>query len=116
MRLTNNPSTSEMTLGGYDSSHFSGNLSYHNLISQTYWTINLSGFAVGSTYNAVDGKAIIDSGTSFIVGNTAWVNQLTSGIKVNSNCNNIKSLPNISFFLDHIEYVLTPNDYIIKFS
>jgi hypothetical protein len=42
-------------------------------------------------------KAVIDSGTSLLVGPTAIVNKLIDGITVPKNCDGIDSLPDITF-------------------
>lgn len=57
--------------------------------------------------------AVIDSGTSIIVGSESLVNELTDGIKVKRTCKDIESLPDITFTIDGKDYVLTYNDYVL---
>jgi cathepsin D len=60
------PNGSELYLGGTNSSLYSGNITYSNLTSKTYWLINGTSSAGGTElYN---GNMIIDSGTTLIVG------------------------------------------------
>jgi len=58
--------------------------------------------------------AVIDSGTSIIVGSESLVKELTDGIEVKKTCKGIEDLPDITFTIDGKEYVLTYNDYVLK--
>ena len=62
-----------------------------------------------SQYNAV-----IDSGTSVIVGPNHLVEPLIEGIKVHLLCRDIETLPDITFKIGGIEYVMTYKDYVIS--
>lgn len=62
-----------------------------------------------SKYNAV-----IDSGTSVIVGPNHLVEPLIEGIKVHLLCRDIETLPDITFKIGGIEYVMTYKDYVIS--
>lgn len=113
--LHENPDASFMTLPGYEESAKNGDFQYHNVIEQKYWSLNFTGASQGSTKIDVTGyKAVIDSGTSVLVGPAEIVNKLTNGITVKSDCSNLSTLPTISFFLDNIEYQLTADDYVLK--
>lgn len=57
--------------------------------------------------------AVIDSGTSIIVGDKTLVDQLTEGIKVQEFCQNIDELPTITFTIDGIDYPLTGREYVL---
>lgn len=74
-------SGSELYLGGTDSSLYSGDLEYHDLVSSAgYWTIGgASAIVNGQTVNS-DFETIIDSGTSLMFGPTDAVAQFYSGI------------------------------------
>jgi cathepsin D len=61
-----------------------------------------------SKYNAV-----IDSGTSVIVGPQKLIDELTDGIKVHRMCKDIETLPDVTFTIDNIDYVLTWKDYVV---
>jgi cathepsin D len=115
--LHENPDKSFMTLPGYEESAKDGDFQYHNVIEEKYWSLNFTGAAQGSNKIDVTGyKAVIDSGTSVLVGPFDIVNKITANITVSSDCSNLNTLPNISFFLDGIEYALTPADYVLKVS
>jgi hypothetical protein len=57
---------------------------------------------------------VIDSGTSLIAGPKAIVDPLIEGITVEKDCSGLDSLPNLTFTIDSTDYVLTPNDYVLK--
>jgi hypothetical protein len=58
-------------------------------------------------------KAVIDSGTSVIVGPTKLIDELTTGITVHRLCKGIEDLPDITFTIDSTDYVLTYKDYVV---
>lgn len=113
--LHENPDQSYMTLPGYEESAKNGDFVMHNVIEQRYWSLNFTGVKNGNTNIDVTGyKAVIDSGTSLIVGGYDIVNKITQGIVVKEDCSNMSTLPNISFFIDNVEYELTPADYVLQ--
>lgn len=60
---------SKATFGGYDVERFGrGEMYWHNLVNYDYWTLNLTGAALGGKkiHASVD-KVIIDTGTSFFL-------------------------------------------------
>jgi hypothetical protein len=59
-----------LTLGGYDINTHAPNMtvSWNPLIDTDYWSVRLSKVALGNTNIALStNKAIIDSGTSYVV-------------------------------------------------
>jgi len=61
-----------------------------------------------------DYYAVIDSGTSIIVGPTKLVNKLIDGIEVKRTCRGVEDLPDITFTIDGIDYLLTQEDYVVR--
>jgi cathepsin D len=59
-------------------------------------------------------KAVIDSGTSVIIGPKSLMGPLLKDISVSADCSDMDKLPNISFVFDGIEYELEPNDYVLQ--
>lgn len=87
----------------------------HKVVEQKYWALNLSGAAQGSTKVDTTGyKAVIDSGTSLLVGPEKLVTPLINGISVPKNCDGVDSLPDISFMIDDSTYTLTSKDYVLN--
>lgn len=113
--LKNNPDNSYMTMPGYDESIVNGEeFTFHNVIEERYYALKLDGMAQGDKKIATDGyKAVIDSGTSVLVGPSDLVNPLIEGITVNDDCSGVDQLPNLTWTIDGIDYTLTPNDYVL---
>jgi hypothetical protein len=107
---------SYMTIPGYDHSAMANQeFVYHNVVEQKYFSLKLTGLRQGD--NKIDAGnflAVIDSGTSVLVGPNSLVDELTKGIHVRPNCDNVKNLPDVAFEIDGIEYVLTSEDYVLK--
>jgi hypothetical protein len=100
---------SYMTIPGYDESAMAGQqFQFHDVIEKKYFSLKLTGLRQGSTkIDAGNYKAVIDSGTSVLVGPKQLVDQLIAGITVRKNCKGIESLPDITFQIDGIDYTLT---------
>lgn len=114
--LNSNPEESYMTLPGYDVEAVGSNqFQFHDVIEKKYYSLNLTGLRQGSTHIPADNfKAVIDSGTSVLVGPNTLVNPLIQGITVNEDCSGVDALPEIAFYIDNIEYALQPADYVLK--
>jgi hypothetical protein len=68
MGFTANGGGGELTLGGYDSSKFTGSLQYSPVTTQTYWNIGLDSVSVNGQDSGVQAQdAAIDTGTTLIV-------------------------------------------------
>jgi len=62
------PPGGELTLGGYDSSKFTGQLQYSPVTTQTYWNIGLDSVSVNGQDIGIQAQdAAIDTGTTLIV-------------------------------------------------
>jgi hypothetical protein len=114
--LKSNPDQSYLTMPGYDESILNGNdFTFHNVIETRYYSLKLDSVSQGTNKTSGDGyKAVIDSGTSVLVGPAALVNPLINGITVNDDCSGIEKLPDVTFTIDGIDYVLTYNDYVLQ--
>lgn len=114
--LQENPEASYLTLPGYDKEVVGDNqFQFHNVVEDKYYSLALTGLRQGSTHIPSDNfKAVIDSGTSVLVGPNTLVKPLINGITVNEDCSGLENLPEIAFYIDNIEYSLTPNDYVLK--
>lgn len=114
----------ELTLGGTDSSHYSGELTYVPLSSDTYWEVKLGGMTVNGKSVTNVQKAILDTGTSLLAGPTAEVKKIAAAVGakpffLNPNeytidCSKISSLPDIVVTLAGKQYTLTGKDYTIN--
>ena len=78
-----NPEKSFMVIPGTDSENFT-TIQTHEVVEKTYWALQFTSMT-GADGKAIDTsafKAVIDTGTSLMVGPEALVNQLIDGINV----------------------------------
>jgi len=112
-----------LELGGIDNDHYTGDINYHDVVSEDYWTIQLSKVSYdGKDIPASTHRAIVDSGTSLLgaphdIGTK--INNLIGGTYIGNgvykvDCSSVSSLKDITFNFDNIEYTLSPKDYILK--
>lgn len=113
----------ELTFGGYDSSKFEGDLEYVKLSAATYWQIQLDGLSIGDKFDADgDMTAIVDSGTSLMVGPKAEVAKLASVVGAKKSlvgqytidCSLVDNLPDLTIKIGGKDYVLPGKDLIIQ--
>jgi len=113
------PTASYMTLPGSDEEiHSNEDFTFHKVGEEKYWALNLSTITSGKTsIDASAYKAVIDSGTSVLVGPNKLVNQITAGFpRCKLDCSNINDFPDVAFTIDDTEYTLTAKDYILQVS
>ena len=112
----------ELTLGGTDSNHYTGSITYVPLLAATYWEISLDDLTVGGQSFIASGesKAIVDSGTSILTGPSSEVSKIASllgGKEIVEGEYLVKcdytGFPNFVFKIDGNDYTLTPYDYLI---
>jgi len=111
----------ELTLGGVDSSHYSGSINYVPISSHGYWQFHMSSISIGGSVVACSSgcEAIADTGTSLIVGPSADVAAIHSRIgarlsngQYTLSCATLSSLPNIVLSINGHQYTLKSSDYI----
>jgi len=115
--LHSNPTESYMIIPGMETEGYT-TIDKHTVAEQKYWALNLMGAAQGTTKVDVPSGylAVIDSGTSLLVGPKSIVDPLIKGITVDKACAGIDSLPDISFTIDTQTYTLAASDYVLKIS
>ncbi|XP_006834280.1 PREDICTED: renin [Chrysochloris asiatica] len=114
----------EIVLGGSDPQYYQGNFHYVSLSKNGLWQIKMKGVSVRSaTLFCEEGcMAVVDTGASFITGPTSSLKLLmdTLGAKeliTNEyvvNCNQVPTLPDISFHFGGRAYTLTSEDYVLQ--
>jgi hypothetical protein len=111
----------ELDFGGTDPQHYSGDLTYVPVISQTYWTIGMDDFKInGKSYTQVR-KAVVDSGTSLLAGPVADIKAIAAAVGAHAfikgefliDCGKITSGVPVDIVLSGQTYTLQPKDYII---
>jgi len=114
MYLHSNPDKSYMVIPGMDSENWS-TIDTHKVVEQKYWALQLDSIAQGSKkIEASKYKAVIDSGTSLLVGPKEVVTPLIEGITVSKDCSNLDSLPDMTFTIDGTDYTLSAQDYVLN--
>jgi hypothetical protein len=118
---TSGSNSSVLTFGGYDDSYFTGSITYHSLYLDqgNYYTIQWDGVSVGSSSinpqcGALGCLAIVDSGTSLIVGPTTVVSNILSQLNINSNCQGVNNLPDITFTIGNNNYAIPSSIYVLR--
>jgi len=117
-------SQGELMLGGYDSSKFSGSLSWIPLISETYWEVALDGLTLGGVRMTNATKAVLDSGTSILAGPSSDVAALAAKCgatpfplrpsEYTIDCSLIPTLPVIGVMLGGLQFTLTGAEYVLN--
>mmetsp|Transcript_14062 Transcript_14062/g.23380 ORF Transcript_14062/g.23380 Transcript_14062/m.23380 type:complete len:383 (+) Transcript_14062:19-1167(+) len=112
----------ELVLGGTDPAHYTGDITWVNLLSATYWEITMGGMSVdGTSYVGAQGtKAIVDSGTSLLTGPSDTVAAIAEQIGAKEiiageymvKCD-YEGLPDFVFTIDGKDYTLSAEDYLI---
>mmetsp|Transcript_17359 Transcript_17359/g.24397 ORF Transcript_17359/g.24397 Transcript_17359/m.24397 type:complete len:441 (-) Transcript_17359:200-1522(-) len=117
----------ELTFGGYDETKFEGDLTYVKLTAATYWEIELDHIKAGSYDSEPKDKdtpitAIVDSGTSLMVGPKSEISKLASAVGAKANimgeytidCDKLDDLPDVVFTIDGNDYVVPAKDAVIQ--
>lgn len=119
-----------MTLGYTDHNRYEGDLEYIPVVNQSYWTVQLTNvFSEDNGQSTTIGcfgqqcKAVLDTGTSFILGahnetgrlldnwhRNGWIYR-DSEHKWTVNCRQVGKLPKLTFVLGSHSYTLTPDQY-----
>ncbi|KAM3872369.1 pepsin A-like [Diretmus argenteus] len=115
---------SEVVFGGIDSNYYTGQVTWIPLTSATYWQIKMDSVIVNGQTVACNGgcQAIIDTGTSLIVGPTNDINNLNSQVGAYTNsygeavvdCRNIQSMPEVTFTLNGHAFTIPASAYVSK--
>ncbi|XP_003385244.1 PREDICTED: cathepsin D-like [Amphimedon queenslandica] len=112
----------ELALGGTDPSHYKAPINYVPLSDKTYWQFKLDKIKVGGTTLCSNGcQAIADTGTSLLVGPSVDVQKIMKEIGAKNtdgvymiDCGNMSNLPTVSFVIGGAQYLLSPQQYIMK--
>ncbi|XP_072522703.1 pepsin A-like [Salminus brasiliensis] len=117
---SNSQTGSEVVFGGSDPNHYTGSLVWIPLSSETYWQITMDSVTVNGQVVACNGgcQAIVDTGTSLIVGPNSDIASLNSEVGATTNngdaivnCNSISSMPVVSFNINGHSFTLPASAY-----
>ncbi|XP_053181165.1 pepsin A-like [Scomber japonicus] len=122
----NSEQGSEVVFGGVDYSHFTGQITWIPLTSATYWQIKMDSVTINGQTVACSGgcQAIIDTGTSLIVGPTSDISNMNSQVGASANqygeatvnCQNIQTMPDITFTLNGHAFTVPASAYVSQSS
>nr|ABX89619.1 pepsinogen [Diplodus sargus] len=122
----NSEQGSEVVFGGTDSSHYTGQITWIPLSSATYWQISMDSVTINGQTVACSGgcQAIIDTGTSLIVGPTSDINNMNSWVGASTNeygeatvnCQNIQGMPDVTFTLNGHAFTVPASAYVSQSS
>jgi len=112
--------TGELTIGGYDKTKFTGDLTWVPVSRQGYWQLELDDVSAGDKSYASKTAGIVDSGTSLLTGPVDAVTELATAVGAKANfageyivdCD--ATLPDLTFTIAGKEYTLTGEEYVIK--
>ncbi|XP_072348479.1 cathepsin D-like [Scyliorhinus torazame] len=116
----------ELLLGGVDPKYYTGDFHYVNVTRQAYWQIKADEVTVGNQLTLCKGgcQAIVDTGTSLIVGPMEEIRGLQRAIgalplfhgEYLIGCEKIPTLPVITFTVGGKGFSLTGEQYVLKIS
>ncbi|NP_001193438.1 renin isoform X2 [Bos indicus x Bos taurus] len=114
----------EIVLGGSDPQYYQENFHYVSISKPGSWQIRMKGVSVRSTTLLCEEgcMVIVDTGASYISGPTSSLRLLMEALgakelsidKYVVNCNQMPTLPDISFHLGGKAYTLTSADYVLQ--
>jgi hypothetical protein len=113
----------EMTIGDWDPSQFTGDISWFPVAKELWWYFDLDdilvdGVSVGFCQQTDTGKCagVLDTGTSMIIGPPKYMDIVMKDIEVDALCRNIDQNPTITFVINGYKFPLTPEDYVLNLS
>ncbi|XP_034028167.1 pepsin A-like [Thalassophryne amazonica] len=119
---SNSEQGSEIVFGGIDSSHYTGQITWLPLTSATYYQVQMDSVTINGQIVACSGgcQAIIDTGTSLIVGPNTEINNMNSwvGAAMNQygeatvNCQSIQTMPEVTFTLNGQAFTIPAYVYV----
>ncbi len=127
--LSNTPSDGKgrLIIGEPDPRYYQGDITWHPLQSletggpiDFYYNIAFDSIAVNtenvplSCQNQENCRAIVDSGTSLIVGPAEDVSNILDTLNLSPDCSNLKDQPSLTFSIGGQNYVVPPEFYVVK--
>ncbi|XP_067095323.1 pepsin A-like [Osmerus mordax] len=119
-------SGSVVVFGGIDSNYYSGQLTYIPLTSETYWQIRMDSVTINGNVVACSGgcQAIIDTGTSQIVGPNSDIANMNSWVGASTNqygeavvnCQSLGNMPEVTFTLNGNAFTIPASAYVSQSS
>jgi len=114
----------ELILGGIDSTKYTGQMTYAAVNSIDYWQVSMTSVTVGNTKLCSRCSAIVDSGTTLILGPSSEVQTLHNYIGgaqyleeyglyyVSCRKRALSTFPTVTFTINGVAFSLTPLQYL----
>jgi len=124
-RNPNHPNGGEITFGGLDPDHYTGNITWAPITRKAYWQFKVDAMKMGDEEFCKDCQAIADTGTSLIAGPKADVAKINKAIGATPlpvggaamvDCDKVADMPSIDFVISGRTFTLTSEQYIMKVS
>ena len=127
--LSNTPQggDSRLIIGEPDPTYYQGHIHWHplkklakHIPKDLFYSIDIDNISVGDQPIPLicphDGKcpAIVDSGTSLIIGPKEEVEHILANLDLNDDCSNLSKQPPITFTIDGMKYDVPPEIYVVK--
>jgi len=116
-------SNGELTLGGTDSSKYSGSITYFSTLTSgdaaSYWGISIASFTYGSKTLASSASGIVDTGTTLIYIPTSAYNKFLSDASGTTDSSSglasftTEPTSNFGIKFGSTTYTLTPSQYLV---
>ena len=111
----------ELEIGGIDRAHYSGDLTWIPLSSDTYWETKLDGIKIG-TFSTSVVKSVFDTGTSLLAGPVTDITAIAKIVgatpliegEYTVDCSKISSMPDLTVTVGGTPWVLTAVDYVLN--
>ncbi|KAL7884963.1 hypothetical protein AOLI_G00077330 [Acnodon oligacanthus] len=117
---------SVVIFGEIDSSYYTGDIYWIPLSSETYYEITMDSVIINGETVACSGgcQAIIDTGTSVIVGPTSDISSINSVVGATTDeygdaivsCSSIQSMPSVTFTLNGYTFTIPASSYVSESS
>merc|ERR1712021_58665 len=111
----------QLTFGGADTAHYTGEISYVPVSVERYWQIKVDSFSFGGLENV---QAIVDTGTSLMIAPPAVVAalgkkigaSLVLGKEWTLDCSKVAALPDLDIIIGGKAYPLKGSEYVLNVS
>uniref|UniRef100_A0AAY4BBB0 pepsin A n=1 Tax=Denticeps clupeoides TaxID=299321 RepID=A0AAY4BBB0_9TELE len=117
---------SVVMFGEIDSSYYTGSITWVPLSSESYWQISVDSVTINGNVVACSGgcQAIVDTGTSMLVGPTGDISNINSWVGASTDqngdsvvsCGNIQSMPTVTFNINGSAFTLPASAYVSQVS
>lgn len=120
-----NQKPGELTLGGIDPTHYTGELHYVPVTSDTYWETSLHAVQYGDVASTRTAKAILDTGTSVLAGPSKEVRAIAEAAgatpvigtgEYTIDCALVPKLPDLKLTLSGVVFSLSGPEYVVRTS